>query len=288
MISATSTLPEFAEVLTRYIELSGKTSDEVLRQKTKQLLLGVGKDTAHQKGLFDRLADTAPKRGSVFADRKADDFRLGNSRSTSLLWAREKANAMLGAARLGIFRIVSGNSGGVDYPAQVAVGQVRQKGKRAGELAFSRGNKMLKTGRRATLGAGGIVDESLREQAKKLGASVLNFPALVAALAIGRREKSRLATAAQFLPGRYRRVLDERGTRAKAVVQNKKGTTMGAIEIEPGGTFSDASIRITGLRGLHTPAQKQAIGEALAVVVSDMAVYFERKLAEARAKAGLA
>lgn len=113
-----------------------------------------------------------------------------------------------------------------------------------------------------------------------------------------------MADAVQFLPSRYRttikrlRGITYRGGQAvgfpggsadsaryhlreTALVQNAKGTVMGALELAVSG--GDASAVISGLRGIHTAAERAAVADSMHMVAN----YAVRRVLE-RAKEGTA
>lgn len=270
-------LVRLGEVMREYAAVSGRTLEHVLAKKGQQVLLGAG--TA--PGFFSLLADTAPRKGAITAAAQARDWRTGWPTSTSLSWARERADALLGGRSSGAFRLLTGEMGGRSYVASVQVGKVGVRGRNRGQLLFGTRSRTAKQ-------AEGVS----REAARAAGGVVLNRQALVVALATQRRERSRLATAAQFLPGRYRSVLQRIAGRAYrsgqlvgvsstdaamqqrhelVLIKNRKARTLGEMEFTRAG--DDSTLRFSGLLGLHTARQIQALNTSIRNTTADTELY---------------
>lgn len=295
-------IAELNGVMDVYAQVSRRAPVEIATRKAQQILLGIGNERRgerHFPGLFERLADTAPAKGRITAERRAAGWRVGGrADSTSLSLARARADALLAGATSAAFRINYGSAGEIDYIAGVAVGKVQVRGRRKGQVTFG---SRSKTALPATGGRGGRVT---RAAARAAGGRLLNRQALIAVLTIARREHSRLATAVQFLPHRYRTVLRRRPEfqyrRGQAVginstdaaqahvhervlITNRKGSTLGGLTLD-GGPGS-AALSIRGEFGLHTPGQFAAAQESIAQVTADTMAYVVRKTNEALARA---
>lgn len=275
-------LADLNGTLAEYARHTRRSPDDIIRRKTAQVILGIGVRDNHVPGLFERLAATAPQKGRITRERRADSWRVGLPDSRSLRLGQARAAALLGAEKSGAFRINFGDAGNeVQYLAGVQRGKILKRGRRKGTIAF---------GSRAKTAA--VAFGVTRAAARAAGGVLLNRQALIAALTISRREKSRFATAAQFLPRRYRTVLNRRPELAyqrgqavglnsvdaaqahhheRVLIENKKGRPLGSLELLVSG--AGASARIRGDLGLHNSAQHAALDQALQLVTADTAAY---------------
>lgn len=291
-------LEQLGGVLQVYADVSGRAPANIVTAKGQQILLGIGNERRgekHYPGLHELLAATAPQRGRITAERKAAGWRVGGEgpESRSLPAARARADELLGGAASAAFRINTGSAGAIDYVTGVTVGRVTTRGKKKGQLTF---NKRSKT----AVSSAGVS----RAAARAGGARLLNRQALTVVLTIARREHSRLATAAQFLPKRYRSILRRRADleyrNGQAVgipspdaaqqhlhdrvqIENRKGRTLGFLELGSGPGF--ATLHLRGELGIHTPAQVEAVNAALDLVTADTTAYVLRKLDESGRRA---
>jgi hypothetical protein len=284
---ATAALARLNSAIGAHLQYSRQAPAEAVAKKAQQILLGVGIKGDRKPGLFDRFADTAPRKGSITAGRQADSWQVGRKNSRSLTWARAKAQEILAGRRSAPVRMVEGEAGGVKYIGSIQAGAVMTRGKHKGLLRFGSRSKTLRTAYRTS-----------RAAARAAGGVLLNEQALTAALTVQRRERSRLATAAQVLPRRYRTVLQRLAGRKyrsgqlvgvsstdaammqehkRITIENKKGRTLGSLEV---GGFVGASIRIRGELGLHTREQVQGLVTVLDDATADTLAYVTRKQKE--------
>jgi hypothetical protein len=292
-------LGELNQVLGIYAALSRRTPESALASKANIVVLGINfKGQAKQPGLHQRLAATAPAMGAITQARIADDWNIGDDDDRSFSWGLMKARQTLGSAKSGAFRILTGDQGGVQYLAGVQAGLTQVRGRRKGQITFGSRSKTATKAVRVS-----------RAAARAAGGVVLNVQALAAAYAVTRREKSRLATAAQFLPKRYRTlrikrpdleyngagVLGVSSTDAammhrheRVAIANRKGRELGAFELVV--REGSASLRMTGFLGVHTPSQQAAVNASLQMALDDTLIYIadrNRKNLETAMRAAL-
>lgn len=269
------------EAVAAYSSLSSRAPGKFVSDIAGKLLLGEDVDGGGRNdGLFHLLAKTAPAPGSIRAQAEARKYRMGYTRksgkpeSTSISSARARIDEMLGKGESGVFKMTGDKS-----RSALTLGSVYTRGKRKGEVNFRARTGRLKT-QTAAVGVG-------RALAKSSGGMLLNRQAAITAIAINRREASRLSTAVQFLPSRYRRTLTQlkgvvyRGGQAvgmrggsadmaryhfheRALVTNKKGRELGSMAVTAQG--KDAHIEIIGKLGLHSAAQQAALASAFSMV----------------------
>lgn len=203
------------------------------------------------------------------------------------MWARDRAILLLAGRKSAPFRMRTGTSGAAEYIASVQAGKVVTRGKRKGTIRFGSRAKTLADAYRTT-----------RAAARQAGGVLLNERALINALTVQRREKSRLATAAQVLPKRYRTVLKRMAGReyrggqlvgvsstdaammqehAQVLIQNRKGRQIGSLVF---GGFVGASVNIRGEMGLHTQDQVNRLARVLTAATDDTMAYIRRKQGE--------
>lgn len=220
----TARLAALDRTLSEYAVAARKTPADVVRAKAKQLLTGFGPRGERTPGLYHRIAATAPRKGRVTAERRADSWRLGRPDSKSLLWAKARAAQL--------------------YPS------------RSGSTAIP-----------------------LYESASGLTFAFRNPNSMAVALAVARRERSRLATATQFLPARYRAMFETRAAASSSAIQNAKGRDLSTARFAA--TDDGALFELIGNLGLHTSAQIAALNEMLDALVADTSAYIARKAVEA-------
>ena len=263
------------EAVAAYSALSSRAPGKFVSDIAGKLLLGEDVDGGGRNdGLYGLLEKSAPARGSIRAEAEARKYRMGRPNSTSLSIARARVNEMLGKGESGVFKMTGDKS-----RSALTLGSLYTRGKRKGEVNFRARTGRLKT-QTAAVGVG-------RALAKSSGGMLLNRQAAITAIAINRREASRLSTAVQFLPSRYRRTLTQlkgvvyRGGQAvgmrggsadmaryhfheRALVANKKGRELGSMAVTARG--KDANIEIIGKLGLHSAAQQAALAGAFNMV----------------------
>ena len=276
----TSRLAALNQTLSDYAAVSRKSPGDVVRAKARQLLLGIGPKNEHTPGLYERIAATAPSQGQVTSERSADSWRIGTPRSTSLLWAKERAGNLLGSATSAAYFVRTGVGGAL---TGVAGGQYYTRGRKKGTLTWGSGRnfRRLKTGVAADTNTmrSSIGRELLSEDARAHGGALLNRQALTVALAVARREHSRLATAAQFLPARFASMFADKGDRTRATVANAKGDALATADFAA--TTDGAYFQLIGNLGLHTPAQISALNDMLDALTADTAIYIAQKTTDA-------
>ena len=263
------------EALAIYGAETSRAPAKFLADATSKLLLGETVDGGGRNdGLFDLMRATAPAQGFAAREAEARKYRMGRRDSTSLSIARARVDEMLGRGESGVFKTTGDKS-----RSALTLGSLYTRGKRKGEVNFRARTGRLKT-QTAAVGVG-------RALAKSSGGMLLNRQAAITAIAINRREASRLSTAVQFLPSRYRRTLAQlkgvvyRGGQAvgmrggsadmaryhfheRALVANKKGRELGSMAVTARG--KDAHIEIIGKLGLHSAAQQAALAGAFNMV----------------------
>lgn len=261
------------EALALYGAYSRRNPGKFIADATSKLLLGEDVDGGGRNdGLFDRMRETAPRAGSIYAAAQARKWRMGRPNSTSLSMARDRVNEMLGRGESGAFK----QSGG-KFGSSWKLGSMYARGKRAGQVNVRSFGRRTKNPSAAV----GVT----RAAAQQAGASLLNRQSAIVAIAIQRREASRLASAVQFLPSRYRSTIKRiKGLTYNSgnavgvssanygahrihetqLVTNAKGRALGALEIDVGA--NSASAAIIGRYGLHTAAQTAAINSSVRMV----------------------
>lgn len=209
------------EALGRVEALGKRSAAELVRRAAADILLGsrgTGSGSGAFEGLFGEFRGIAPEEGKATAEAEGRGWRVGTG-STSFSRGLAKARAVLGDEPSGAFEVRRGSGGRVFTPKRV---YVRTRGKQRGTLT-TRGSK-------TTIAALG----------RQSGYSTLNLRALAVAYAIAYRESARGATAAQFLPKRYRRELlrrdyekaqQEAQRSINIPIQNKKGTRIGMLDL---------------------------------------------------------
>ncbi len=268
-------LDNLGKALAGYASISRRTPGKFVADMTSKLLLGEDVDgVGRNDGLFDRMRATAPARGSIYAAAQARKWRMGKPASTSISMARDRVNELLGRGESGAFKMSGGKFG-----SSWKLGSMYARGKRAGQVNVRSFGRRTKNPSAAV----GVT----RAAAQQAGASLLNRQSAIVAIAIQRREASRLASAVQFLPSRYRSTIKRikglvyRSGNAvgvssadygshriheTALVSNAKGRVLGTLEIDVG--EKAASATIGGRYGIHTAAQVAAFNESVQMVTN--------------------
>lgn len=281
--NATKELGALNDALMRVAAIGRRSPAELIRRAAADIMLGStgsGKGSGAYDGLYGALLTVAPKEGEISNDAFVRGYEV--KAGSSMLRGEEKATAILGADRSGVFSVQRNSNGRVYTPKRV---YVRTRGKSAGQVySQSSGRKLAKSAVAAPT--------TDREMLRGRGYSVLNRRALAVAIAINYRESARRATAVQFLAKRYRRILVRKagydytkGGMAKGVssvdlamthdhrrvvVQNKKGTQIGSVELML--KDSDASAHIVGFFGIP-PQHMGILSRVLGSVRADREAY---------------
>lgn len=286
------------EAVAAYSSLSSRAPGKFVSDIAGKLLLGEDVDGGGRNdGLFHLLAKTAPAPGSIRAQAEARKYRMGYTRksgkpeSTSISSARARVDEMLGRGESGAF-VRSGGKFGSSLQLATIYQRGRRRGlintisagRRVGDPVFATSTELRKLGslRLTKYLSGPIMPDGSRKSVK-----MMNRQAAITAIAIDRREASRLSTAVQFLPSRYRKTLVRlkgvvyrsgqavgmRGGSAdmwkshfteRSLVTNKKGRELGEMMVTAQG--KDAHIEIIGKLGLHSAAQQAALTGAFNMV----------------------
>jgi hypothetical protein len=276
----TTPLQQLDSALEEIVKLGRRTPGELIRRAMADVLLGASALNAERtggvaySGLFGEYLETAPQAGVITADRAADDWRVSrDSKDTRSAVAR--ADEILGGKHSGIFQVRHGTSGQLLDPRRVYAVFSKRKGVEQKALG---GRAKLRKGQTALGLQADMFNARERARLKAQGYVQMNRSALIAALAVAQRERSRRSTAVQFLSAAYRRVISNARNKTGAFssdVRNKSGTKLGALQMQL--AQDKAQGRLQGFLGV--PARmSHRVDSVLAHVAEDRMLYLARHL----------
>lgn len=281
MITVRDNIPQFLSVLERYIKLRGKSDEDSLAHRTRELSMELWKQFRRIRPEPSSIASAAAARRYTFGRSQSGTLAKVHSTGVSVA-AHARAEKLLGDAKSDYFRVLMVNGVPTVRRARVGIRNAR-KLLRGGRF----GNKFAPSSR----GLRGVSNEqvaALKERHPEL--KRLNLQALAAAMEIAYRARAAAGgtLSLQFLHQVYRKRKSATVKTGPLISRTRGGVPIGEVTFNrgPEGKISETHI-IGKVPGTAKVDAKHAIvSTALTEQIADMTRYILDKEAKNAKAAG--